>query len=131
MKCRNLFSVVQELKKPGLAIVFITHFLDQVFELADRVTVLRNGKRVGNEKITAMTQTNLVRMMLGKDLTADTELAAAPERKTGEKMVDFSTYGLASKVKPFSMHVNKGEVVGIAGLLGSGRTEIAQTDVRN
>jgi galactofuranose transport system ATP-binding protein len=123
---QKLFSVIRDLKSRGLAIVFITHFLDQVFELADRVTVLRNGKRVGNEKITAMTQTNLVRMMLGKDLTADAELAAAPERKTGEKMVDFSDYGLVSKVKPFSMHVNKGEVVGIAGLLGSGRTEIAR-----
>jgi galactofuranose transport system ATP-binding protein len=123
---QKLFGVVHSLKQRGLAIVFITHFLDQVFELADRVTVLRNGQRVGTEKITAMTRTNLVRMMLGKDLAAHTEMIEAGERKTGEKMVAFENYGHVTKVKPFSMHVNKGEVVGIAGLLGSGRTEIAR-----
>ena len=122
----KLFAVVRGLKERGLAVVFITHFLDEVFELADRVTVLRNGQRVGTEPINAMTRTNLVRMMLGKDLSMQAESYDGPERAPGERLVEFRNFGLSSKVKPFSMGVNKGEVVGIAGLLGSGRTEIAR-----
>jgi galactofuranose transport system ATP-binding protein len=122
----KLFAVIRGLKAKGLAIVFITHFLDQVFELADRVTVLRNGQNVGTEAISAMSRTNLVRMMLGKDFAMQAENFDGPERPPGERLVEFSNFGLASRVKPFTMGVNKGEVVGIAGLLGSGRTEIAR-----
>ena len=122
----KLFGVVRSLKAKGLAIVFITHFLDQVFELADRVTVLRNGQNVGTEGISAMSRTNLVRMMLGKDFALQAENFDGPERASGERLVEFTDFGLAAKVKPFTMGVNKGEVVGIAGLLGSGRTEIAR-----
>ncbi len=122
----KLFAVVKSLKQRGLAVVFITHFLDQVFELADRVTVLRNGHRVGTEPINAMTRTNLVRMMLGKDLALQAETYEGPERPPGEPLVEFNNFGLSAKVKPFTLGVNKGEVVGIAGLLGSGRTEIAR-----
>ena len=122
----KLFAVVRNLKAKGLAVVFITHFLDQVFELSDRITVLRNGKLVGTELINQMTRTNLVRMMLGKELQLVSDAAAGPERETGQRLVEFTDLGLKSKVKPFTMGVNKGEVVGIAGLLGSGRTEIAR-----
>jgi galactofuranose transport system ATP-binding protein len=122
----KLFAVVRNLKAKGLAIVFITHFLDQVFEISDRVTVLRNGQHIGTEAITAMTRTNLVRMMLGKDLAMQVENFDGPERPPGERLVEFTDFGLAAKVKPFTMGVNKGEVVGIAGLLGSGRTELAR-----
>lgn len=122
----KLFAVVRNLKAKGLAIIFITHFLDQVFELSDRVTVLRNGQNVGTEVMSSLSRTNLVRMMLGKDLAMQTENFDGPERPLGEKLVEFTNFGLTSKVKPFTMGVNKGEVVGIAGLLGSGRTEIAR-----
>jgi simple sugar transport system ATP-binding protein len=122
----KLFAVVRGLKAKGLAIVFITHFLDQVFELSDRVTVLRNGQCVGSEVINTMTRTNLVRMMLGKDLAIETGSFDGPERPPGERLVEFTNFGLSAKVKPFTLVVKKGEVVGIAGLLGSGRTEIAR-----
>ena len=122
----KLFAVIRELKAAGMAIVFITHFLDQVFEISDRVTVLRNGELIGTERITEMNRTNLVRMMLGKDIAHHSTPVMGGEREHGEELVSFRNYGLAGKVKPFSLSVKKGEVVGIAGLLGSGRTEIAR-----
>lgn len=122
----KLFAVVRALKARGMAIVFITHFLDQVFEISDRVTVLRNGQLVGTEAITQMNRTSLVRMMLGKDLAHHATPVMGGERERGEELVSFKNYGLTGKVKPFDLEVRKGEVVGIAGLLGSGRTEIAR-----
>ncbi len=122
----KLFAVINDLKAKGMAIVFITHFLDQVFEISDRVTVLRNGLLIGTEEITGMNRTNLVRMMLGKDIAHQASPIMGAEREQGEPLVAFSNFGLSGKVKPFDLTVRKGEVVGIAGLLGSGRTEIAR-----
>jgi galactofuranose transport system ATP-binding protein len=122
----KLFAVVNDLKAKGMAIVFITHFLDQVFEISDRVTVLRNGQLIGSEKITDMNRTNLVRMMLGKDIAQQSAPVIGNASEQGEELISFRDFGLSGKVKPFDLTVRKGEVIGIAGLLGSGRTEIAR-----
>ena len=123
----RLFEVVRTLRDQGLAIVFITHYLDQVFAIADHSTILRNGKVVGSQDLTQTSQAELVRMMLGKDIAFGGAHFAAQERPTGEAIIDFNQVGRHGYLKPFSLKIHAGEVVGVAGLLGSGRTELART----
>lgn len=122
----KLFEIIRSLKARGLAIVFITHFLDQVFELSDRVTVLRNGRLVGSEPINALDRTSLVRMMLGKDLAFAHAELATEEATHSSPLMHFRKFGLSGSVQPFDLTVHRGEVIGVAGLLGSGRTEMAR-----
>ncbi|WP_159949724.1 sugar ABC transporter ATP-binding protein [Rhizobium sp. 18065] len=122
----KLFSIIRQLRDRGLAIVFITHFLDQVFELSDRVTVLRNGRLIGTESIKSLDRASLVRMMLGKDLAFHHAELLGEEAAAGETLMTFESFGLAGKVQPFDLKIHRGEVVGVAGLLGSGRTEMAR-----
>jgi len=122
----KLFGIVRQLRDRGLAIVFITHFLDQVFELSDRVTVLRNGRLVGTEVIATLDRTSLVRMMLGKDLAFHHPDVLGEEGEVGETLMEFEGFGLSNSVRPFDLKIHRGEVVGVAGLLGSGRTEMAR-----
>ncbi|MFB2549705.1 galactofuranose ABC transporter, ATP-binding protein YtfR [Ensifer soli] len=121
-----LFRIVRGLKEKGLGIVFITHFLEQVYELSDRITVLRNGRLVGTRDVAALPRRELVTMMLGHELQAVEKAVAAETVVAGPVHLRFSNYGKAGKVRPFDLEVRKGEVVGIAGLLGSGRTETAE-----
>ncbi|NGO65621.1 sugar ABC transporter ATP-binding protein [Rhizobium daejeonense] len=122
----RLFEVIAALKAEGLAIVFITHFLDQVFAISDRVTILRNGRLIGTRPLAGLTRTDVVRMMLGKDVSFVPAVTGIEEREAGPAMVEFDGCGKTGKVKPFSVRIHKGEVVGVAGLLGSGRTEMAR-----
>lgn len=122
----KLFGIVRQLRDRGLAIVFITHFLDQVFELSDRVTVLRNGRLVGTQAIASLDRTSLVRMMLGKDLAFHHPDVLGEEGEVGETLMEFEGFGLSNSVQPFDLKIHRGEVVGVAGLLGSGRTEVAR-----
>jgi simple sugar transport system ATP-binding protein len=122
----KLFGIVRQLRDRGLAIVFITHFLDQVFELSDRVTVLRNGRLVGTQAIASLDRTSLVRMMLGKDLAFHHPDVLGEEAEVGETLMEFEGFGLSNSVQPFDLKIHRGEVVGVAGLLGSGRTEMAR-----
>jgi simple sugar transport system ATP-binding protein len=122
----KLFEVVTQLKQRGMAIVFITHFLDQVFAISDRVTILRNGRLIGTEPLSGLSRTDVVRMMLGKDINFAPAVTGIEEREVGPAMVEFLECGKAGKIRPFSLKVRRGEVVGVAGLLGSGRTEMAR-----
>ena len=119
-----LFSVVRRLTERGLAVVFITHFLDQVFEISDRATVLRNGRVVGTRKLADVSQTEIVTMMLGRQLAA----AKRERSKTppGEVLLSLKDYGRRGTIEPFDLDLRSGEVVGLAGLLGSGRSETAK-----
>jgi simple sugar transport system ATP-binding protein len=118
-----LFSVVRKLTERGLAVVFITHFLDQVFEISDRATILRNGRIVGTRVLADVTQTEIVTMMLGREL----EEAKKERGKAviGETILELKSYGRRGTIEPFDMILHKGEVIGLAGLLGSGRSETA------
>jgi len=118
-----VFSVIEKLKARGLAIVFITHFLDQVFEISDRATVLRNGRMIGTRKLAGVTQTEIVTLMLGRQLEDRIQDRAPSE--AGDTFIELKNYGRRGVIEPFSLAVRKGEVVGLAGLLGSGRTETA------
>ncbi|WP_265501610.1 sugar ABC transporter ATP-binding protein [Paracoccus beibuensis] len=121
-----VFDVVRDLRDRGLGIVFVSHFLDQVFELTDRVTILRNGRKIVTETTSNLNRMSLIEHMLGRALedavseTHDHGKAAAP------RMLQFDGIGRAGVIDPFDMTVGQGEVVGLAGLLGSGRTETAE-----
>jgi len=118
-----LFSVIHKLKERGLCIVFITHFLDQVFEHADRATVLRNGQVVGTRLLRDVSQTDIVTLMLGRQLEARKK---APKQVVqGDTLLEISDLAKTGTLEPFSLNIREGEVVGLAGLLGSGRTETA------
>ena len=124
---RMLFEVVRTLRSQGLGIVFISHFLDQVFEISDRVTVLRNGRLVGVRDTAALDRTALINMMLGRELAQETR----DHGKTGfdytqAPRVAYRGTGRRGVIAPFDLAIHRGEVVGIAGLLGSGRTETAE-----
>jgi simple sugar transport system ATP-binding protein len=124
---QRLFGILRDLKKRGLAIVFISHFIDQVYQIADRITVLRNGIRVGVGSITEIPPLQLVSLMLGHELQeveqAAADLQAAP---TGEPILTATGVGRRRVMEPFDLELRPGEVVGLAGLLGSGRTETAK-----
>ena len=122
----RLFEIIRDLKAKGLGIIFITHFLDQVFALADRVTILRNGKLVETRALDDMTRTDVVRLMLGKDVAFSGATGLQDARPQGEELLRFANVGRKRSVHPFNLTIHKGEVVGVAGLLGSGRTEIAR-----
>lgn len=116
-----LFSVIRKLKARGLAVVFITHFLDQVFEISDRATILRNGRVVGTRALADSSQTEIVTLMLGRQLE-DRIHDRAPTR-TGDVLLQTRSFGKRGMIDPFDLDIHEGEVVGLAGLLGSGRTE--------
>ncbi|MCF3638743.1 sugar ABC transporter ATP-binding protein [Rhizobium sp. TRM95111] len=121
-----LFRIVRRLKERGLGIVFITHFLEQVYEVSDRITVLRNGKLVGTRETAALARRDLIAMMLGRELDAEVHVRQQGVAAAGGIRYRFSGYGRTGHVRPFDLAVRKGEVVGVAGLLGSGRTETAE-----
>lgn len=122
-----LFSIVRELKSRGIAIVFITHFLDQVYQISDRISVLRNGKLVGSAPIDEMPRGELISLMIGKEL-GEVESAFSKQHgdTAGEEIVRAEGLGRRRTLAPFDIALRKGEVVGLAGLLGSGRTELTK-----
>lgn len=123
---QRLFEVIAGLKSSGLAIVFITHFLDQVFAISDRVTILRNGKLIETRALDDLSRTDVVRLMLGKDIAFSGSTNLEESVSDGEVLLEFKGYGRKKSVHPFDLTIRKGEVVGVAGLLGSGRTEMAR-----
>jgi simple sugar transport system ATP-binding protein len=123
---RRLFAVMRDLKWQGLGIIFITHFLDQVFEITDRITVLRNGKLVGSYDTLAINKLALVSNMIGKDLTEIFNLKRASEKPAAPVALEADAIGIPGKAEGVSFTLRRGELLGFAGLLGSGRTETAE-----
>ena len=123
----KLFKLMRELKKKGVGIIFVTHFLDQVYEVCDKITVLRDGQLVGEYEIENLPRVQLVSKMLGKDLDdmADIKGEQAAYDKEDASGLVFEAEGLVSDagIKPFNFNIKKGEVNGFTGLLGSGRSE--------
>jgi len=125
----QLFRVMRKLKSEGIATVFITHFLDQVYEVTDRVTVLRNGTLVGTYATASVSRLDLIKLMLGRTLTTLDDMAAhkivTRQHISSETLLEADGVGLSNSIEPFDLKLHPGEVLGLAGLLGSGRTEIA------
>lgn len=120
-----LFKLMLELKARGVGIVFITHFLEQVYEVCDKITVLRNGELVGEYEIKDLPKVELISTMLGKDIEDISKLKDAKAESTISSNVVYQVTGLSSSecVRPFDFSINQGEVNGFTGLLGSGRSE--------
>ena len=123
----KLFVLMRQLKDKGIGIIFVTHFLEQVYAVCDRITVLRNGTLVGEFKVEELPRVQLVAKMMGKDFD---DLAAIKKEgvSTVKEDVIISARGLGHKgtIKPFSLDIHKGEVIGLTGLLGSGRSELVR-----
>jgi len=124
-----LFDVMRKLKKEGIGIIFITHFLDQVYQVADRITVLRNGKLVGTFNAPSLPILELVAKMLGRSLTELDAISKVKSKEAKSKdkqhVVEVKSLGRSGVLDPVDLELNANEVLGIAGLLGSGRTELA------
>ncbi|EFE97313.1 galactofuranose ABC transporter, ATP-binding protein YtfR [Serratia odorifera] len=121
-----LLAILSQLKAQGLGMIFVTHFLDQVYRISDRITVLRNGKLVGTKAVADLPRIELVQMMLGHSFDEGLLKRGEHEAVTAAPLVEFSGYGRRGLVEPFDLSIRPGEIVGLAGLLGSGRTETAQ-----
>ncbi|HZM80014.1 MAG TPA: sugar ABC transporter ATP-binding protein [Candidatus Limnocylindrales bacterium] len=122
----RLFTLMRRLKQEGVAIVFVSHFLDQIYEICDRMTVLRNGTVVGTHPVASLPRGDLVRLMIGKELGALAELTEHIREARGEPLLQAQALGRGSAIAPFDLEIHPGEVTGLAGLLGSGRTEVAR-----
>ena len=123
----QLFQLMRDLKSRGVGIIFITHFLEQVYEICDRITVLRNGEYVGEYEIKDLPKVELISAMLGKDLEDISKLKDEKKEFTGEGagsyVYEAENLSSTEGVRPFAFHIKKGEVNGFTGLLGSGRSE--------
>ena len=125
----QLFGVIRGLRDQGVAVLFISHFLDQVFEISDRITVLRNGRLVGEWLAGDLTRGSLVSKMLGRELAELEDISRAADReidRTTVPVLRATALGRRGMLEPSDVEIFDGEVVGIAGLLGSGRTELVR-----
>ncbi|HEU5296539.1 MAG TPA: sugar ABC transporter ATP-binding protein [Burkholderiaceae bacterium] len=126
---QQLFAVMRRLRGEGMAILFVTHFLDQMYAVSDRITVLRNGERVGEYLKDELPPGALIRAMVGRELGAaavkQAHEAAAPSTDATPAL-QASGLGRRGTLHPVDLSLRRGEVVGVGGLLGSGRTELAR-----
>ncbi|MFD2178912.1 sugar ABC transporter ATP-binding protein [Veronia pacifica] len=123
----NLFEMMRNLAKKGIGIIFVTHFLDQVYQVTDRITVLRNGTKLGTYDTESLGQEALVRLMLNQPLNKNREIYKDTSEVSKEEIaLNVKNMGKHRFLAPVDMMLTKGTVYGVAGLLGSGRTELAQ-----
>lgn len=125
----KLFEVMRQLKKQGIGIIFVTHYLEQVYRISDRITVLRNGTLVGEYETDTLPSVQLVAKMMGKeldDLAAIKKDTIAEEKAQKDILLEADQLGRLGSIKPFHLCIHKGEVVGLSGLLGSGRSEMSR-----
>jgi len=119
---KTLFQIIRALKERGVATIYITHRLDEVFEIADRITVLRDGKHVGDMEIGDATKEIVVQMMVGRSLN----LFPKQPVEIGEEVMSVEGFCREGAFSDISFSVRRGEILGMAGLMGAGRTEVAR-----
>ncbi len=125
---QRLFKIIRRLKQEGMGIIFISHFLEQIYELCDRITILRNGELVGAYDVAKLPKVELIAKMVGKDLNSVKEFdkMGAKSVPSKEVFLEADDIGCVGKMNDMSLTIHKGEVIGLGGLLGSGRTETAE-----
>lgn len=125
----KLFTLMRKLKSEGVGIIFVTHFLEQVYAVCDRITVLRNGALVGEYEIENLPRVQLVSKMMGKDFDDLADIKSEHQNNSGNKeaLIEAKGIGHHGTIKPFDLTVHKGEVIGLTGLLGSGRSEMVRS----
>lgn len=125
----QLFSVMRKLRGEGVGIIFITHFIDQVYEISDRITVIRNGRLICSEETAKLPKMELVVRMIGRTLTALDDMskikAKTSKKISRENVLLANALGKTDWIEPIDLSLHSGEVLGLAGLVGSGRSETA------
>jgi len=119
----KLFHMVKTLRQQGIGIIYISHHLEEIFQIADRVTVLRDGQVVGTQDISSTNSEDLIGLMVGRDLSGITVKEDVP---LGDVLLQVESLGRGKEVRDVSLEVRRGEIVGIAGMVGSGRTQLAR-----
>ena len=122
---QNLFRVIRELRETGVGMIYISHRLEELSAIADRVTVLRDGQTIGTHEMTEVSRDQLIRLMVGRELSA-----VFPKRQVehGEAVFELRGFGSrAAGIRAIDLTIHAGEIVGVAGLVGAGRTELAKT----
>jgi len=126
----RLFSIMRKLKADGLGIIFVTHFLDQVYAVSDRITVLHNGQLVGEYPAASLPRVQLISKMMGKELSELDLSRGRDDRAVASSLraplLELKGVSRNNAIKPIDLQIGAGEIVGLAGLLGSGRTETAR-----
>lgn len=127
---KTLFGVVRSLREAGVSVLYVSHFLDELFEICDRVTTMRDGKTVGCARLAETTKLDLIAGMLGRD-TSEIAEAGMTEfgggtAKKGEILLEAKDVATGPRLTKFNMTLHRGEIVGLGGLLGAGRTEAAR-----
>lgn len=125
MEVEQLYKIIDAVKKRGIAIIFISHKLDEVFKVSDEITVIRDGQYVGTKATTDVTKEELISMMVGRDMSEmfQRERFELPD----EIVLEIKNFTRAGKYEDVSFSVRKGEIFGIAGLVGAGRSEIVES----
>ncbi|HXT11256.1 MAG TPA: sugar ABC transporter ATP-binding protein [Candidatus Angelobacter sp.] len=119
-----LFAIARELRKRGVGMIYISHRLEEIFQLADRVTVLRDGESIGTNRVDEMNEAALIKLMVGRDVSA---IYPPAENEPGETVFSLKNFSCErGGVRDVSLDVRAGEIVGLAGLVGAGRTELAR-----
>jgi simple sugar transport system ATP-binding protein len=126
----ELFNVIRKLRAAGMGVVIVTHFIEQVYAISDRITVLRDGRLVGEYETAKLPRVELVSRMIGRALVqmqkVEAEAKQAQTTENSEILLELRNFGRPGWIAPMNMAISKGQVVGLAGLLGSGRTETAR-----
>ena len=120
---KELLRTIKELKQKGIAVILITHHLDEFFAVCDRVTIMRDGRKVETLPINEVDEDKLIRLMVGRDLKDQFPKVQSP---IGEEALRIENYTSGDTFKDISFKVNKGEILGLSGLVGAGRTEVAR-----
>lgn len=119
----TLFTIIRDLKQKGVAIIYISHKMDEIFEISDTITVLRDGKYIATKSASDLDRNTLISLMVGREIS---NMFPEPVGQKGELILSVRKLGRKGKFSDISFDVHAGEILGIAGLMGAGRTEIAR-----
>lgn len=120
----KLFKIIHDLTKKGVSVIYITHKMDEVFQIAQQVTILRDGKYIDSQPIEKLTSKRLVNMMVGRELN---EIYPREQAESGEVLLEVKELSLKGVYENVSFNAKRGEILGVTGLVGAGRTEVFET----
>jgi len=124
-ECNKLFNIINDLKeKHNISFIFISHKLDEVYKIADRIVVLRDGKSIGTWNINELSQNDLIKYMVGREIT---QLYPKQDAEIGDIKLSVKNLNVKGLLKNISFDLHQGEILGFSGLIGAGRTELAET----
>ena len=119
----TLFKIIKDLKEQGVAIIYISHKMDEIFEISDTITILRDGKYIGTKSASELDKNSLIAMMVGREID---HMFPEPTAEKGKQVLSVKNLGKKGKFSNINFEVHAGEILGVAGLMGAGRTEIAR-----